>query len=398
MKKILVVSITLFLVSGIAFSQNPNQEFKKYSLKSLQKGMQFYVTGDYSPYFYLYKEKGVARYQISLEDYKNQILTFDRYEVKKPFGYGQKKRPFLVFNCNGVELMHDLYYSRTIYGLVFYDDIIRAKQLYLGKKYLRKEHLKGSNFQELFFYTITDITPNNTKKAMKVTYIAENGTSERTKEFVLSGTNNEDCRGGYFEDCYFEDYFLTQEEYLKEVAIIEEKKQKKKEESELYFKKREEERLAKIENNLNIQKEKCHYDKNGADEFTNVVKVFTDYYILTGEEYYFSAELSISLRKINNAKYIVFYSDNNLGCTSSYDTKPSYVKVRLQNGSIVTFYHRGDIDCSDFRLFGRITQNDIIKLKKSPIKSFRLSGTDYYHDVKSVFWDTFFIDKLGCIE
>jgi hypothetical protein len=47
---------------------------------------------------------------------------------------------------------------------------------------------------------------------------------------------------------------------------------------------------------------------------------------------------------------------------------------------------------------GKFSEKDIINLKKSPIKTIRFNGDKYYHDIKTVPWKTFFIDKLDCIK
>ena len=109
-------------------------------------------------------------------------------------------------------------------------------------------------------------------------------------------------------------------------------------------------------------------------------------------------EFSVELRKIDNSRYIRFHSNENLGCASPYESKKSYVKVKLENNDILTFYHIGDINCGDFSLFATFSQSDLSRLKKSPIKTVRISGTDYYHDIDSLEWDKFFMDKLECIK
>ena len=399
MKKTTLVLLLIIHFFNV-FGQNPNPEFKKYNKNEFKEGMQFFVAPSpyfrYSTGFYKYRKKGPIRDIISLPDFKNKVLTFKRYETRKLAGFSEVKHTFLVFECDGVELIHDSNRSSDIIrGLIFYDDIIKAQTLYLGKKYLKKKNLESRNYKDLMFYDITSITPNNSHKAMQVTYVAEKSTIKNTKEFMLSGTNNDECISS---PCYFENYFLTEKEYVNDVKMKEEKKRKEKALREEQKRKDEKKRKSEIKDNINVLKEMCHYTENGVDDFSNYLKVFTRNYILTGEKYSYNAELSISLRKVNDTKYIVFESEKDLGCSSSYERNQSFVKIKLENGALVTFYHRGDTDCGDFRLFGRLTQKDIIQLKKSQIKSIRLSGTDYYHDVTNVYWKTFFIDKLECIK
>lgn len=148
---------------------------------------------------------------------------------------------------------------------------------------------------------------------------------------------------------------------------------------------------------LKFISKKCHYYKNEIDEFNGTKKIITEIYGLddynTGEY----RQIGVGLQKVGNEKFIRFYSRKDLGCASSYKNDRSFVKVKLENNQIVSFYHFGDTDCGDFSIIARLTQSDILKLKKSPIKSIRLSGTKYYHDIKKVEWKTFFIDKLNCI-
>ena len=135
----------------------------------------------------------------------------------------------------------------------------------------------------------------------------------------------------------------------------------------------------------------CHYDKNEIDEFDNVRIIRTKYY-------WVSNNLHIELYRKGNRKYVFFDFIGDLGCASSYSHNRSYVKVKLENNDIVTFYHSWDVDCHSFSLKGNLNNSDITRLKKSPIKSIRLQGTDYYDDVEKLEYKEFFIDKLKCIK
>ena len=110
------------------------------------------------------------------------------------------------------------------------------------------------------------------------------------------------------------------------------------------------------------------------------------------------SNLAIRLKRYGSSKTFVIGYSGDLGCASPYSTNPSFVKFKLENGDIITFYHKGDIDCGDFDLLGKLSANDITRLKKSPIKSVRLSGTDYYKDFTDLFFKDFFIKKLDCIK
>lgn len=146
----------------------------------------------------------------------------------------------------------------------------------------------------------------------------------------------------------------------------------------------------------------CSYSIDERDEFTSRIRKKTIYYKI--DEYKIGttkigvAETQIRLRRYGSSKYVEIKSYRDLGCVSPYSTNKSYVKFKLENGDIITFYHKGDIDCGSFDLLGVLTENDIKRLKKSPIKTVRLSGTKYYHDISDLFFKDFFIKKLNCIK
>jgi len=141
-----------------------------------------------------------------------------------------------------------------------------------------------------------------------------------------------------------------------------------------------------------IENKTCDYEKNEKDPFDNIFKKYTIFYEVAGYS------LKLQLRKYNSEFYLVAKSYLDLGCSSPYANDRSYMKIKLLNDKILTFYHRGDIDCGGFRIFARITNNEINILKQSPIKSVRLWGTDSYYDIEKVDFKSFFIDKLKCIE
>lgn len=143
---------------------------------------------------------------------------------------------------------------------------------------------------------------------------------------------------------------------------------------------------------LEIARKSCEYEINEKDPFDNTFKKFTSFYKVSGYS------LRMQLRRYDSEIYLVVKSIQELGCSSPYNTDRSYVKIQLLNNKILTFYHRGDLDCKRFRVFARITNNEINLLKKIPIKSVRLSGTEFYHDIEEIEYEDFFIDKLKCIE
>lgn len=168
------------------------------------------------------------------------------------------------------------------------------------------------------------------------------------------------------------------------IKIIEQKEKLKKEKEDL-------------ENEINDYKSNCHYELNEVDEFTGKKKTITMFYNI--ESFYGGLGLEVKLSKIDNKKYIYFRLYKDLGCSSPYKSDWSNVKIKLRNNTIITIYHRGDVDCGDsFNLIGYLTNSDIVKLKSSEIKTIRFTGTDYYHDIKEIDWRTFFKDKLKCVK
>lgn len=146
-----------------------------------------------------------------------------------------------------------------------------------------------------------------------------------------------------------------------------------------------------------ITKNTCHYDINNIDEFNGDKKIRTRNYSLYNAESEYGM-LSIQLVRINNKKYVNFMSNSDLGCTSPNSSNKSFVSVKLENGDIIKFYHKGRLDCGTFDLTGGLSESEIIRLKKSPIKIIRLTGTDSYNDYNDITWKMFFIDKLNCIK
>lgn len=162
-----------------------------------------------------------------------------------------------------------------------------------------------------------------------------------------------------------------------------------------------EQKTLTIERNNKNEKDvlsKCHYEKNEKDEFTGNLKKYTKMYSLSDKTVdSYRGKISIELKKLNKSKFLRFYLSEDLGCAISFKKNRSYVKIKLENNTIVSFYHFGDTDCGDFSIVANLTKSDIYKLKQSPIKTIRFSGSKFYHDEKDIRWSTFFIDKLDCI-
>lgn len=344
-------------------------------------------------------------------------------------------------------------FKTNIQEFIFYDDILQADKLLRNKEFYLIKSISFNHFGENRLYKITNIKPKTSDYPIEIEYIDIESNKKFTIKFRLSGTNERHTCESYLGACEFSKYFMPKNEFEakkeKEKGLIisygnSNLKVKPEENSEIELKimsgdklrflgykndhyfvsvkgkkgyiqrydalftlsdkmKKIRDSVIKLELKEQTEKRKfqtlneCAYYKNEVDEFTGNKKIFTEPYNLNEIDLSIG-EISIELRRIENSRFIWFHSYRDLGCTSSYDNNKSYVKIKLENNDILTFHHIGDVDCSEFSLLTRLTLSDINRLKKSPIKTIRLSGTDYYHDVKVVKWNTFFADKLKCIE
>ena len=141
----------------------------------------------------------------------------------------------------------------------------------------------------------------------------------------------------------------------------------------------------------------CQYDKNEVDEFDGKLKRFTEKYCIEQEPGNSIGQFCIQLRRIGNNDYAVFEHFLDLGCTSSYASDKSVVLVKLESGDIVKFYHSGKLDCGSFKLFGKLTETDMVRLKNSPIALVRLEGTESYFDVDKISYKEVFMEKIDCL-
>lgn len=143
------------------------------------------------------------------------------------------------------------------------------------------------------------------------------------------------------------------------------------------------------------QENTCQYKVNKISTVLKVRVLKTDRILLAKEK---TSRLYFSLNRTGNKKYVVFSLDKDLGCMSSQSNNRSFVKMQLENGAIVKFGHFGDEKCEDFTLYGRLTKNDIQKLKRSKIKSIMLSGTKGHQDIYNIENNEAFIKSLSCID
>ena len=135
----------------------------------------------------------------------------------------------------------------------------------------------------------------------------------------------------------------------------------------------------------------CHYQINEYDDF------YKEKFIVI-EPYKITDNLTAVLFRQGNSINIFFNLSEDLGCASYLPNQRSIVKITLQNNQTITFYHSWDIDCGTFSFKARLSNTNMGKLKKSPIKSVMLKGTKSSAEIKNIGYKEFFIDKLKCIE
>ncbi len=137
------------------------------------------------------------------------------------------------------------------------------------------------------------------------------------------------------------------------------------------------------------ERQKCAYITNEIDVFDNQRVIRTKFDVI-------SENLAIQLYSKGSKKKIVFGASLELGCASPHKTNRSKVMVMLENEDVITFYHSSKLDCGEFELWGNVSNSELIRLKKSPIKAIKLTGTDYYDTIEKFEWPTYFIDQLKC--
>tara|TARA_R110002049_G_C9175452_1_gene562561 strand:+ start:258 stop:1157 length:900 start_codon:yes stop_codon:yes gene_type:complete len=197
---------------------------------------------------------------------------------------------------------------------------------------------------------------------------------------------NEEC-SGFISFMWFDGGKDFREQDKKTASLIYQIKNAQalkeiKEEQEAELKAKQEE--------LNLMKNECSYSINEIDVFDKVKVIRTS-------AKWIAEGLYIILYAKGSQKKVVF-STIDLGCTSPNKNNRSWVKVMLENDDVITFYHSGQLDCGGFELWGNLSNAEIVRLKKSPIKAIRLEGTDLFHTVTEFDWPNFFIDQLRCYD
>lgn len=135
----------------------------------------------------------------------------------------------------------------------------------------------------------------------------------------------------------------------------------------------------------------CDYAMN---EFDSIDKVK----LIRTEPANIAENLTAELFKRGKNNYIFFNLLEDLGCASYLPNNRSSAKVTLENNKIITFYHSWDMYCGEFNFKANLSNSQMAMLKKSPIKSLKFHGTESSKEITTIFYKTFFIDKLQCIE
>lgn len=135
----------------------------------------------------------------------------------------------------------------------------------------------------------------------------------------------------------------------------------------------------------------CDYSINEFDKFYGIRTIRTNPYSI-------NKKLTVEFYKQAQRTNIFFNLSEDLGCASYLPNVRSNVKVTLENDDVVAFYHSWDIDCGNFNFKGNLSNSDMERLKKSPIKSITLNGTENSRDITEIDFKEFFINKLKCIE
>ncbi len=183
------------------------------------------------------------------------------------------------------------------------------------------------------------------------------------------------------------------------IKIKAEQKEKRKQDSIVKIKETEKSKIKLQENkeqeNARLERIKfrntCHYIVNEYDDYYKERNIKTTPYTV-------SRNLTIELVRQGRSVSVFINLSEDLGCASYLSSQRSFVKVKLENNKIITFYHSWNIECGDFSFKGKISSSQIISLKNSPIKSIKLQGTKYSQEIIDIDYKEFFIDKLKCIE
>lgn len=396
------ITILLLLLSTISFSQNLSTKFIRSGKLIDSPSINSKSICDFKKG----KVVDIIEY-FGITDAKNMNAIWWKVKYGKYIGYVTS--PFLLLTDDINKFQKESELKVIDERKRKKDSIIKMKLLIEKRKDSIEESKRIAELNEI--KRIDSIKPNILEYAADslLTFTARSGASIKvhpepsskiiesfyyeTKVVVLDYVNNyfkvcADNKCGYLSEIFWRKKInsKTENELVSEFINI-----KTREESEKNHTEEEDRLLTAKDTYFN----KCSYSQNEKDEFSGVTRKNTKFYYLDNYSYGY---LSIQLRRYGNSKVVIIKSAHDLGCTSPYSNNRSTVKFKLENGDIVTFYHFSDIECGDFELWGKLTTKDIYRLKKSPIKTVRLSGTEYYHDFKDLLFKDFFIKKLDCIK
>lgn len=138
-------------------------------------------------------------------------------------------------------------------------------------------------------------------------------------------------------------------------------------------------------------KDSCSYEINDYDVFYNVHTIRTNKYQLNDV-------LTVELYRQGHKVNVFFNAEEDLGCVSYFSHNRSSVKLNLENGKNITFYHSWNMECGTFSFKGNLSKSQILALQESPIKEIKLKGTKGSVLISDIVYPEFFIDKLKCIE
>lgn len=225
------IFIALFLlVSTQVFSQEKSSEIQKhfpfYDITSFESGMQFMVEAESTELnkkFRHYQKKGKGK-KVKLSKHIGEIFTFKRYETRETKVKGEKLSVlYLVFEKDGEvyeyntenvkDELHNEFSDKkknNIEQFLFYDDVLKAKEVFVGKEFYSKS--LSFTTKGYLLYKVLDIQPNEQNFPIKITFKQVTSGEEFKSSLQLSGTNEN--KKALF-NMSIASYLITKEEYAK---------------------------------------------------------------------------------------------------------------------------------------------------------------------------------------
>jgi len=401
MKRILFI---VFFTSIFSFSQNKTNEiksvFKTILMHDIPIGSEFLLDTSFDIFnFYKHSKNGNSK-KFKNKDYDGGVIRFLGYEEKKEliylvFEYGDSEIKYFT-NKKMTELKSE--YCLTIPKLFYFEDFKLAEKLLKGKRITKK---KTRSIYELLedtpqVYIIENLIYDDLYDEILVATHTEGTVSEKHTFRTRFSATNYFCSTHFLVNYFFDKYeFIEDFEYRKQIQITE------KEDVEKHRKISNENMILNWEKSMQSKiskvKDSCHYISNKLDPIKDTKEIITQSYSLYSGSFE-NGRLNVSILKLENQNYLRIYTTDDVGCASYYDSNKSSVIFKLENGDKVKFYHTGQVNCRDFELLGKLSNSEIVRLKKSPIEMVRVEGTKHYSDIDNLIWKTFFQDKLDCIE